>query len=455
MDQDEFKALKERLAEVQSWSVADVLQSARLGTEDNFESLASSVQSALEMIAMIPTSALDDLPEPALRAVRASFVPLLNLHAKITQYGKSGSARKPAVKQSIESSASNLPETIMSTIAAALSILHARQNATTRSSPAYTGREGLWKVLAPLGHGGQGAVFRAWNPTTCMAGALKIVKPDAWRDQSVLAQRLRQEKETLDNLRHPNILRLLDYGEEPAPFIVTQIATFGTLQEWLPTLRGDFDRVTSLSRGAARGVKHAHDSEVIHRDIKPSNLFLLSPDFAAVGDFGILRPMQQERGLTIAAEGLVGDPVFAPPEANDKDYSPNKSFDVFSLGATIHCALKGEYPRRPYWRNAGDDYEQLSLLLGNRRLAAMDELLSSMLAKEASRRPTIDQICDALSRLPTVPQGERKKEYCPQCGGAAKEVTVSGGGLYFGAPGVNYAPKAWRCENCKLVSFYT
>lgn len=153
---------------------------------------------------------------------------------------------------------------------------------------------GKWRLKFELGKGGQGIVWQAWNDKLSVAGALKEVGGSRETTTAQAGARFRKEREVLVKIRHPYVLRVLDYGDDPSPFMVTSIAPFGTAKDVSDAYCGDLTRFLRLARDIASGIRHVHDCGLIHRDIKPANIFIYSLDHAAIGDFGIVHDSDGE-----------------------------------------------------------------------------------------------------------------------------------------------------------------
>src|SRR5207245_8729462 len=170
----------------------------------------------------------------------------------------------------------------------------ARKDLKYRTLCAYHGRVlrtgervGDWIVEAPLGEGGMGAVYRVHSALTRrLMAALKAMKPSAEADARA---RFVREAEALSALRHPAIVRVMGFSEDPERdllYIVMELAVGETLRARLQ--RGPMEVPEALATFVplAQGLDHAHSTGVFHRDLKPSNVILSRDGTPRLVDFG-------------------------------------------------------------------------------------------------------------------------------------------------------------------------
>jgi serine/threonine protein kinase len=211
-------------------------------------------------------------------------------------------------------------------------------------------------------------------------------------------ERFVRRRDAMLRLRHPCVLRLLDHGDDPYPFVVDEFARSGTLTDNIQLYSDDIWRALRVGRDLALGLEVAHKAGLIHRDVSPANIHLLSIDHAAIGGFSTVH-LPHATPITNIGERL-GSRPFTPPEYIDRDPSP--AFDVFSLGAVLHATLLGSLePAPPYAMRR--TYQPLARQ-HNRRLALIDAVLRPMLELDAASRPqsmreVVSTIDDLLVRL--------------------------------------------------------
>ncbi|HLM54498.1 MAG TPA: protein kinase [Pyrinomonadaceae bacterium] len=215
--------------------------------------------------------------------------------------------------------------------------------------------DGKYELLARIGHGGMGAVYRARRVHIGDEVAVKLLHAQLVGDES-LVERFRREARAAAQLHHPHIVTIHDYGEargaEGFAYIVMELVLGTSLRQLLKSEgRLETARAVSLMRDVCSGVGAAHRRGIVHRDLKPDNVIVVPPDedHAAervkVVDFGIakLRDMAVEGGTLTEAGAVVGTPFYMSPEQCRGEHLDARS-DVYSLGAMLYEMLAGAPP---------------------------------------------------------------------------------------------------------------
>ncbi len=222
-------------------------------------------------------------------------------------------------------------------------------------------RLGPYEVLSPLGAGGMGEVYRAWDTRLDRDVAIKVLPPAFASDPDRL-RRFEQEARAAGQLNHPNIVALHDIGtHEGAPYIVTELLEGESLREKLTGSPLPPRKVLGIAIQAASGLAAAHEKGVVHRDIKPENLFVTTDGHVKILDFGVakLAPRRQVVEGPVAPTVVGGtDPGFVmgtvgymSPE-QVRGLTVDHRSDIFSLGCVLYEMLTG---RRAFARATAAD----------------------------------------------------------------------------------------------------
>ena len=206
---------------------------------------------------------------------------------------------------------------------------------------------GRFQLEQKLGRGGYGAVYRATQLSVERDVALKLVHPHLETNEEV-RQRFAREARLASRLRHPNIVRVIDFGDaEGELFLVMEFLPGPTLKARMRSAPMSVTEALSIGIGVARGLEAAHAAGLVHRDLKPSNVILLdTPEGArpVVIDFGLVKAIadRADDGLT-RSNVLVGTPAYVSPEAVVGD-SPDHRSDLYALGVLLYEMISGEKP---------------------------------------------------------------------------------------------------------------
>jgi serine/threonine-protein kinase len=215
-----------------------------------------------------------------------------------------------------------------------LRVVNASQQEQVRS------RLGRYEVIASLGRGGMGVVYRAYDPALDRPVALKLLAPDL-ACQPAVVSRLRREAVSAARLHHPNIAILYEFGEaDGAPYLAMEYVPGAPLRQLLEAGPPPVERALSILAQIAEALDYAHAMGVVHRDVKPSNI-LVDGDHAMLIDFG-LAEMAEDTFVT--ADGAVlGTPHYMSPEQAAGRHADGRS-DQYALAAVAYELLAGVPP---------------------------------------------------------------------------------------------------------------
>ncbi len=202
---------------------------------------------------------------------------------------------------------------------------------------------GPYQVIALLGKGGMGQVYRARDPRLGRDVAIKVLSATLSEAPGYL-ERFRREARAIAQLNHPNIVSIYDYGEQGSTtYLVMPLIQGGTLRDVLAQ-RGmlPLNEAVALLEQIGGALHYAHERGLIHRDVKPANI-LVGPDGRALlSDFGIVRVVQgEDTGSTLTHTGaFVGSPEYAAPEMV-LGQAIDRRVDVYALGMMLFQMLTG------------------------------------------------------------------------------------------------------------------
>ena len=205
-------------------------------------------------------------------------------------------------------------------------------------------RLGPYAIVAPLGAGGMGQVYRARDSRLDREVAIKVVAPHYGPDASSRA-RLEREARVIASLSHPNVIAIFDIGEhDDMVYVVTELLTGLTLREIFQSGALDERTIVNYATQIARGLGAAHARHVVHRDLKPENLFVTQDGVVKILDFGLAKPYvdhsKEATPALTSVHAILGTIGYMSPEQITGDAVDERS-DLFSLGAVLYEAATG------------------------------------------------------------------------------------------------------------------
>jgi eukaryotic-like serine/threonine-protein kinase len=193
-----------------------------------------------------------------------------------------------------------------------------------------------------VGSGGMSSVYRAHDRLLDRKVALKILHQQ-YTDDAEHVGRFRHEARTVATLSHPNIVTVIDRGEQDGrQFIVLEYVDGENVKELIQ--RGPVPVATALELGigVSHGLAFAHQQGLVHRDVKPQNILLNGEGQVKVTDFGIARSLDVQHGMTQTGTVLGTSDYIAPEQAQGQQVDEHT--DVYSLGVVMYELLTGEVP---------------------------------------------------------------------------------------------------------------
>ena len=212
-------------------------------------------------------------------------------------------------------------------------------------------RLGPYEIVAPIGVGGMGEVYRAHDTRLGRDVAIKVLPRTLANDPDALA-RFEREARAVAAINHPNILALHDIGTDRGiAHAVMELLEGETLRKRLDGGPIPPRKALEWAVQIARGLAAAHDRGIVHRDLKPENLFLTHDGRVKILDFGVARRREPatdvDRNLTTSTEPgvFIGTPAYASPEQVLGEPATPRS-DLFAFGVVVHELLTGAHPFR-------------------------------------------------------------------------------------------------------------
>jgi serine/threonine-protein kinase len=199
-----------------------------------------------------------------------------------------------------------------------------------------------YEVEELVGHGGMSSVYKAQDTLLERHVALKILHEQYSADDDFV-ERFKREARSVAQLQHPNIVTVIDRGEEDGcQYIVFEYIDGENLKEYVVRKgRLDVREALEIAVEVARGLAFAHEQGLIHRDVKPQNILLNGDGRAKVTDFGIARSLDVD-GMTQTGTVLGTSNYIAPEQASGQRVDAHS--DVYALGAVLYELLAGDVP---------------------------------------------------------------------------------------------------------------
>jgi hypothetical protein len=290
-------------------------------------------------------------------------------------------------------------------------------------------RLGPYEILAPLGAGGMGEVYRARDERLKRDVAIKVLPVSFSTDPDRL-WRFEQEAQAAGALNHPNITAVYDIGQhDNAPYVVQELLEGETLRMELAGGRFSPRKAINYALQITQGLAAAHDKGIVHRDLKPENLFVTKEGRVKILDFGLAKLTEVEQSgsatnlptVTPGTEpGIVmGTLGYMSPE-QVKGRPANARSDIFSFGAILYEMLSGK--RAFHADSAGETMAAIlkedppDLSLTNQRISpGLERVVRHCLEKNPERRFHsahdlafgLDTVTAVSSTEATLPAGRR------------------------------------------------
>jgi serine/threonine protein kinase/tetratricopeptide (TPR) repeat protein len=215
-------------------------------------------------------------------------------------------------------------------------------------------RLGRYEIRSPLGAGGMGEVYLAYDSQLERTVALKLLPPEIARDEQRM-HRFRQEARSASALKHPNVAHVYEIGEDNGiNFIAMEYIEGETLRQHIKRMRLKTGEVLDIASQVAAALAAAHQSGIVHRDIKPENIVLSRDGYVKVLDFGLAK-LSDRRRSTLDTEAptkslvntdpgvVMGTAQYMSPE-QARGQAVDARTDIWSLGVVLYEMVTGRLP---------------------------------------------------------------------------------------------------------------
>ena len=206
-----------------------------------------------------------------------------------------------------------------------------------------TKKIGKYEIIGKIGEGGMGAVYKAKHPTLRRAVILKQLTLKGSRG---ITERFKREARLMLDFRHEHIVQVYDHFKEGNSYYIAMEYIDGTTLDRLIQIKRHLSSQAAILIfiEICKGLKYAHDKNVIHRDIKPANILISKKGEVKLTDFGIATSEEDTKlGLTRAGMTL-GTPAYMAPEQIADSKNVDKRADIYSMGVVLYLMVTGKLP---------------------------------------------------------------------------------------------------------------
>ncbi len=258
---------------------------------------------------------------------------------------------------------------------------------------------GNYRLIRLLGRGGSAHVYLGEHIYLKTQVAIKVLQE---RIETRDVESFLKEAQMVAALKHPHILRVLDFGMKgDTPFLVMEYAPGGTLRQKHPLgSMVPLPTVISYVKQVAMALQYAHDKKIVHRDVKPGNMLVEAGDKIVLSDFGIAIPAHQTQSLT--TQIAAGTPLYMAPEQIQGKARP--ASDQYALGVVAYEWLSGTYPFEGEsfieiaMRHVLDSPPPLREMVPNITTEVEQVIMRALLKEPRLRFATIEDFANALEQ---------------------------------------------------------
>ena len=267
---------------------------------------------------------------------------------------------------------------------------------------------GRYHILEPLGEGGMAIVYKAYDTKFESDVAVKVIRIERLSPEILqkALKRFEREAKSLAHLTHPNIVKVLDFGEyEGQPYLVMPYLPGGTLKQLLHGKPMPWREAVRLLFPIARSLDYAHKRSIIHRDVKPSNILITESGEPMLTDFGVAKIIDEEATMDLTGtSAAVGTPDYMAPEQTTSKTTDHRA-DIYALGIVLYEMVAG---RKPYqadtplavlFKHASEPLPRPSQFAGGIPDQVEKILLKALAKKPADRYQSMAEFAQALENL--------------------------------------------------------
>lgn len=204
-----------------------------------------------------------------------------------------------------------------------------------------------YQLLGQIGQGGMATVYKATDTHLDREVAIKVIRIDEIGSKNLdhALKRFEREARSLARLSHPNIVKVLDYGDNTGePYLVMPYLPSGTLKSVLKGKPMPWQDAARILAPIAMALGYAHQQGIIHRDVKPSNILFTETGEPQLSDFGIAKVIDEEATVELTGtNATIGTPEYMAPEQVSSK-SIDHRVDIYSLGVVFYEMLTGHKP---------------------------------------------------------------------------------------------------------------
>ena len=316
---------------------------------------------------------------------------------------------------------------------------------------------GRFRLISELGAGGMGVAYRAWDQQADIPVVIKMPRRELLAKDPQFAKRFDREIRMMASLTHPNIVPIVDFGEDSGlPYVAMRFLPGGSLSN--RRLRNREGKVTPNHPstlhlwlpGIASALDMVHSARIVHRDVKPGNIFFDGFWTAFLGDFGVAKLLQDpESGLkeeTLTGTNVgIGTPDYMSPEQFSPKAVLDGRSDQYALGIMVYEMLSGTRPFRGDTNHFAVEHLTMPPPLLSSRCAGLPKSLCNAVHRSLSKKPDERfKSCRefATAVLSDVPRQDLESDVvrllCPSCGKIMKLPLTSGG-------------KKGKCSKCQTA----